>query len=147
MKFNYLIPGLLFSCLSHADISVLNAENSSNDHQSYVRISLNNQANMEITTDSNLIPEEARFIPAYGSVVFSIPTPNDTGIQHFRYINGNSGCDFYLDTKPSMKSTGPFDTITFITGVPINSTSGCYVETIYGVNYLAVNFAENYRNR
>ncbi|HAT1771158.1 TPA: hypothetical protein ACT96X_002503 [Legionella pneumophila] len=147
MKINYLILGLLFSCLSHADISMINAENSSYDYQSYVRISLNNQANMEITTDSNLIPEEARFIPAYGSVVFTAPTPNDIGIQHFRYINGNSGCDFYLDTNRSMKSTDPFDTITFITGVPINSTSRCYVETIYGVNHLAVNFSENNTNK
>lgn len=63
---------------------------------------------MEITTDLNLIPEEARFIPAYGSAVFSIPTPNDTGIQHFRYINSNSGCNFYLDTKRSMNAySGP----------------------------------------
>lgn len=34
MKINYLILGLLFSCLSHADISMINAENSSYDYQS-----------------------------------------------------------------------------------------------------------------
>ncbi|WP_419420467.1 hypothetical protein ACNVED_03985 [Legionella sp. D16C41] len=143
MKIHYLILGVLFSCLSHANISMINA-GPSDEYQGYVRISLNNQANREITTNSNLIPKEAKFIPAYGSVVLSVPT--EVGMQHFRYINGNSGCDFYLDTKRSMTSTGPFDTITFITGVPISSTSGCYVETIHSVNHLTVNFSDNKRN-
>lgn len=147
MKINYVIPGLLLSCLSHADISPINIEDSSNNHQSYVRISLNNQANKEITTDSNLVPEEAQFIPANGSAVFSVQTPNEAGIQHFRFINGNSGCDFYLDTQRGTESTGPFETITFITGVPINRASRCYVQAISGVNHLAVYFSEDNRNR
>ncbi|HDV6747974.1 hypothetical protein SDB61_14465 [Legionella pneumophila serogroup 1] len=147
MKINYVIPGLLLSYLSHANISPINVEDSGNKHQSYARISINNQANMEITTDSNLVPEEAQFIPANGSAVFSVQTPNAAGMQHFRYINGNSGCDFYLDTQRSTESTEPFETITFITGVPINRASRCYVETISGVNHLAVYFSEDNRNR
>lgn len=126
---------LLISSVVQANVSVMAVKSASNDHKTYIRVTLNNQASSEITTDSNLVPAEAKVIQAHNSALFSVEIPDNAGIQSIRYFNGSSGCDFYIDTQ-----NGPFGNDTFITGIPIDSFSMCNVQTIGSINHLAVSF-------
>lgn len=100
---------------------------------------LNNQSNDTIQTDSNLIPEQAKKIASQAAVIFNVASPQQIGVQRIRYSNGESGCDFYMDTQkdPVMGSM-----ITYITAVAINPQSMCNVYTAGSVNHLAVAFTK-----
>jgi hypothetical protein len=136
---------LIFTSLAFLTTSMLHAGASSlaivkqdyNDNQIVLSVSVNNQANLEITSDSNLIPSDAKVIAAQGAKLFEITIPNEAGTKRVRYSNENSGCDFYIDTQGGAM---PGSNMTFITGVPISSDSMCNVFTSGGVNHLAVSF-------
>lgn len=118
----------------HANSSALAVSISDNDQKNYIPITINNQSNLEVTTNSALVPEEAKVIPSFGSAMFNVEI-NETGSQKIRYYNGHSGCDFYIDYK---NSTPYLPGQTFITGVPIDNVSMCNVQAMGGFNHLSV---------
>lgn len=135
-----VFTSLLISSFAHANISTTAIATDIGDNDLILPITLNNQANVEISSHSDYIPLEARKIPAQEAVVFELKIPNKTGIKRIRYSNADYGCDFYIDIlnhEQIMPSSAS------ITAVPINANSMCNVFTTTGVNHLAVSFVKN----
>lgn len=136
-----VFTGLLISSFAHANISTTAITTDFGDGDLIFPITLNNQANVEISSYSDYIPLEAKKIPAQEAVIFEIKIPNKTGIKRIRYSNSDYGCDFYIDILNHEQLIMPSSAS--ITAVPINANSMCNVFASTGVNHLAVSFLKN----
>lgn len=103
-----------------------------------LRMTINNQSDQPITTDSSLIPQEAKLIAGRDSVIFNMEIPSGSGTERVRYtantIMGITGCDFFIDISEGM---GTY--FYHITGVPLDSRSTCTAtESAGGVKHLTI---------
>ena len=128
----------LFSGLSHAGNAVLAIQKQVEKEDIVLPVTLNNQSNTEVTTDSGLVSTPGKMISAQEAAIFEIKVPNQIGIHRIRYGNGSQGCDFYLDVQNGMIPYSGLNT--FITAVAIESGSICKVSTVGNTNHLSVSF-------
>ncbi len=133
----FIFASLLVSSLAQANVSTVAVTENTNDNDLALPVTLNNQSNFEISSDSELIPAEAKKIPAQDSVIFELKVPNVTGTKRIRYISSGFGCDFYIDIKNNGQMA---PTMTYITGIPMNAGSFCNVFSTGTVNHLTVSF-------
>lgn len=101
-------------------------------------VSLNNQSKLDITTDSNFVPADAKDIAPQGNAIFDVKIPQAVGTQVIRYTSGNFGCDFYIDTQKGGPMGDLF--VSYITAVPVDTQTMCNVFKAGDVNHLAVSF-------
>lgn len=94
-----LIASLLVSGLANANVSTLALTQDVNDSELTLPLTLNNQANAEISSTSELIPAQAKIIAAQDAVIFEVKIPNVTATKRIRYSNSAYGCDFILMYK------------------------------------------------
>lgn len=132
---------VLFSSLATANTASLALTTSAND-EIVLPITLNNQANASIKTESNLIPNSAQNIAPQEAVVFNLKLPAKDDIKRIRYSNDIFGCDFYITVRVEDRSPaqgGPLP-VAFLAAIPISAGSTCNVTTVGGVNHLSVSF-------
>lgn len=108
----------------------------SSNNEIVLPITLNNQANVNIITDSTLIPKLAQNIAPQGSELFDLKIPAQAGTKRIRYSNDINGCDFYI-TVSAQPGLVP---VAYIAAIPINNITTCNVLTLGGVNHLSVSF-------
>ncbi|AMP88311.1 hypothetical protein [Legionella pneumophila] len=110
------------------------------NNQLIIPFTLNNQGTQAITSESNLVPSEAKVVAPQDAVMFEVTLPDVVGTQRIRYHAGASGCDFYIDIQNGGAS--PDSHVTYVSAVPINGITGCNVYSSGGVNHLAVSFTQ-----
>lgn len=130
------VAGLLIFGMANANVSTLAVTKNVDSNEFTIPLSLNNQANAQITSTSELIPAEYRMVGAQEAVIFDVQLPAVSGSKRIRYSNDRSGCDFYFDVQSNPMSLNNV----YITGVPIDAASMCNVFSAKGVNHLAVSF-------
>lgn len=108
----------------------------STDEEIILPITLNNQANANISTDSPLIPSIAKNIAPQGAELFELKIPATEGTKRIRYSHESSGCDFYV----TVNRMGPMGLQAYIAAIPIDTRSSCNVATLGDVNHLSVAF-------
>ncbi|MBA2710097.1 MAG: hypothetical protein H0U57_05860 [Tatlockia sp.] len=131
------LVSLLISSLAQANVSTVAVTEALNDNDLIVPITLNNQSNSEISSNSEFIPSEAKIVAPQDALIFQIKIPNVTGTKRIRYTNSGFGCDFYIDV---LNNSQMMPSMAYITGVPINNGSMCNVFNVGGVNHLTVSF-------
>lgn len=127
----------LFSGIANAG-SILAVQKQGEKEDIVLAVTLNNQANIEIITDSDFVSSSGKIISAQGAALFEIKVPNQVGIYRIRYGSGSQGCDFYIDIQNGMIPYG--DLNTFISAVAIEPGSSCTVSTVGNTNHLSVSF-------
>lgn len=132
MSLGFLILSTTVNASTFSLVSVKNK-----DGMTVLPLTLNNQSDLDISTDSPLVPDAAKMIPSKGAANFDIKIQSRAGTEHMRFYNNFGGCDFYIDTTEIAGPIAP-GFITSITGVGIDSSSRCDVFAASGINHLAV---------
>ena len=113
------LASLFLSGVANANVSTPAVIKNADSNEFTVSLSLNNQANAQISSTSELIPAEYRLIGAQEAVIFDVQIPKVTGMKRIRYSNDTAGCDFYFDVQNNPMG---FNQV-YITGIPIDSSS------------------------
>lgn len=127
-----LVSSWAFSNTGEPAVTVTEGSN----NEIVLPITLNNQANANIITDSTLIPKLAQNIAPQGSELFNLKIPAQTGTKRIRYSNDTNGCDFYITVSVQLE----LQPVAYIAAIPINNLTTCNFLTLGGVNHLSVSF-------